>query len=385
VDAPVLMNDPAAEFRLLRDELLPVAERVLASGRYVLGDEVERFEEAFAARVGVRHAIGVASGTAALTLALRASGLGPGDEVLTVPNTDSPTASAITATGATIGFVDVDERTFCMDARGLAAGVSSRTAAVLPVHLFGHAADLDPILRIARDCGLLTIEDAALAVGGTYDGRWVGGWGDIGCFSLAPSKILGAYGDAGIVVTSDSEVARRIRVLRNYGHAEDMVLDETNLRGFPQWRVLEEGMNERLDALQAALLAAKLPTLETRISARREHARRYGELLADSAAETAFEAPRVRHVYFAYTVLVEERERLRDHLASRGIASRLYYNPPLHLQPAFERLGLGKGSFPVAEATAGRMLALPVHPYLSEAEVDRVAAAIVEGVGPTDA
>jgi len=379
------MNDPAAEFRLLRDELLPVAERVLASGRYVLGDEVERFEEAFAVRVGVRHAIGVASGTAALTLALRASGLGPGDEVLTVPNTDSPTASAITATGATIGFVDVDVRTFCMDARGLAAGVSSRTDAVLPVHLFGHAADLDPILRIARDCGLLTIEDAALAVGGTYDGRWVGGWGDIGCFSLAPSKILGAYGDAGIVVTSDSEVARRIRVLRNYGHAEDMVLDETNLRGFPQWRVLEEGMNERLDALQAALLAAKLPTLETRISARREHARRYGELLADSAAETAFEAPRVRHVYFAYTVLVEERERLRDHLASRGIASRLYYNPPLHLQPAFERLALGKGSFPVAEATAGRMLALPVHPYLSEAEVERVAAAIVEGVGPTDA
>ena len=299
-----------------------------------------------------------------------------------MPNTDSPTASAITATGADLGFVDVDPRTFCMDPAALEARVSSRTAAVVPVHLFGHAADLEPILAVARAHGLLVIEDAALAVGGTYDGRWVGGWGDIGCFSLAPSKILGAYGDAGIVATSDAEIARRLRVLRNYGHAEDMVLDERNLRGFAHWRVLEEGMNERLDELQAALLNAKLPTLEDRIAARREHARRYGELLAGSAAEAPVEAPRVRHVYFAYTVLVDERERLRDHLASRGVASRLYYNPPLHLQPAFARLGLGPGSFPVAEATAARMLALPVHPYLGEADVERVAAAVLEGVGP---
>jgi UDP-2-acetamido-2-deoxy-ribo-hexuluronate aminotransferase len=161
-----------------------------------------------------------------------------------------------------------------------------------------------------------------------------------------------------------------------------MVLDERNLRGFQEWRVLEEGVNERLDALQAALLAAKLPTLETRIAARREHARRYGELLAGSPIVPPLEAPRARHVYFAYTVLVDERERLRDHLASRGIASRLYYNPPLHLQPAFERLGLGTGSFPIAEATAARMLALPVHPYLTDAEIERVAAAVVEGAEP---
>jgi dTDP-4-amino-4,6-dideoxygalactose transaminase len=381
VAQPVLMNDPTAEFRLLQGELLPVVERVLASGRYVLAAEVERFEIAFAARVGSAHAVGVGSGTAALTLALRAAGLGPGDEVLTVPNTDSPTASAITATGADLGFVDVDPRTFCMDPAALEARVSSRTAAVVPVHLFGHAADLEPILAIARARDLLVIEDAALAVGATYDGRWVGGFGDIGCFSLAPSKILGAYGDAGVVATSDAEIARRLRVLRNYGHAEDMILDEQNLRGFAHWRVLEEGMNERLDELQAALLNAKLPTLETRIGARREHARRYGELLDGSTAEPPVEAPRVRHVYFAYTVLVDERERLRDHLSSRGIASRLYYNPPLHLQPAFERLGLGAGSFPVAEATAARMLALPVHPYLDEADVERVGAAVLEGAG----
>ena len=381
MEQPVLMNDPAAEFRLLQGDLLPVVERVLASGRYVLADEVERFEAAFAERVGVAHAVGVGSGTAALTLALRAAGLGPGDEVLTVPNTDSPTASAISATGASLGFVDVDPRTFCMDPAALEARVSSRTAAVLPVHLFGHPADLEPILAVARGHGLLVIEDAALAVGGTYDGRWVGGFGDIGCFSLAPSKILGAYGDAGVVATSDPEIARRLRVLRNYGHAEDMVLDERNLRGFAHWRVLEEGMNERLDELQAALLNAKLPTLEGRIAARREHARRYGERLAGSAVEPPHVAPRVRHVFFAYTVLVDERERLRDHLASHGVASRLYYNPPLHLQPAFARLGLGPGSFPVAESTAARMLALPVHPYLAEADVDRVAAAVLDGVG----
>jgi dTDP-4-amino-4,6-dideoxygalactose transaminase len=375
------MNDPAAEFRLLQAELLPVVERVLAGGRYVLADEVERFEAAFAERVGTEHAVGVGSGTAALTLALRSAGLGPGDEVLTVPNTDSPTASAITATGADLGFVDVDPRTFCMDPATLEARISARTAAVVPVHLFGHPADLEPILAVARAHGLLVIEDAALAVGGTYDARWVGGFGDIGCFSLAPSKILGAYGDAGIVATSDAEIARRLRVLRNYGHAEDMVLDERNLRGFARWRVLEEGMNERLDELQAALLNAKLPTLEDRIAARRRQARRYGELLAGSAVETPVEAERVRHVYFAYTVLVEERERLRDHLASRGVASRLYYNPPLHLQPAFARLGLGPGSFPVAEATAARMLALPVHPYLDDADVERVASALLDGVG----
>jgi dTDP-4-amino-4,6-dideoxygalactose transaminase len=269
-----------------------------------------------------------------------------------------------------------------MDPAALEARVSSRTAAVVPVHLFGHAADLEPILAVAQAHGLLVIEDAALAVGGTYDGRWVGGYGDIGCFSLAPSKILGAYGDAGVVATSDAEIARRLRVLRNYGHAEDMVLDERNLRGFAHWRVLEEGMNERLDELQAALLNAKLPTLEHRIAARRGNAQRYGELLEGSPAEAPVEAPRVRHVYFAYTVLVDERERLRDHLASRGVASRLYYNPPLHLQPAFARLGLRPGSFPVAEATAARMLALPVHPYLADADLERVASALLEGVDP---
>jgi dTDP-4-amino-4,6-dideoxygalactose transaminase len=243
---------------------------------------------------------------------------------------------------------------------------------------------MDALGEIARRHGLLVFEDAALAVGATLDGKPVGTFGDVGCFSLAPGKILGGYGDGGIVVTDDPQIAERVRVLRNYGHSTQMVLDERDLRGFPEWRVLAEGSNERLDALQAALLTAKLPTLDHRIDARRAHAARYDELLGSTRVETPLESPRARHVYFAYTLLVDDREDARDHLASRGVASRLYYNPPLHLQPAYERLGLGAGSFPVAEATAARMLALPVFPQLREAQLERVAAEVAAFAGPRE-
>lgn len=375
------MSDLAAEYRDLRDVLEPVALRVLASGRYVLGEEVESFEAAFARRIGCRFAVGVGSGTAALALGLRAAGIGRGDEVLTVPNTDSPTASAVTSTGAEVGFADVDPRTFCMDPAALEARITPATAAVIPVHLFGHPADVDAITAIAHRHGLLVLEDAALAVGAEHDGKPVGGFGDVGCFSLAPSKILGAYGDAGIVVTNDEAVARRLRLLRNYGHGPEMVLDERDLRGFAYWRVVEQGPNERLDALQAALLSAKLPSLDDRIEARRANAARYGELLADIDVVLPYEDPRARHVYFAYTLLLDRREAARDHLASHGIASRLYYNPPLHVQPAFAHLGHRAGDFPIAEETAERMLALPVYPQLTSAQVERVAAAVATFAG----
>ncbi len=370
------MGDLAAEYRELHAVLEPVALRVLSSGRYVLGEEVEAFEAAFARRIGTRFAVGVGSGTAALALGLRAAGIGPGDEVLTVPNTDSPTASAIKTTGADIGFVDVDARTFCMDAAALEARVTSRTRAVLPVHLFGHPADLDAITAVVRKHKLLLVEDAALAVGADYGGKPVGSFGDIGCFSLAPSKILGGYGDAGIVVTNDHAIARRLRILRNYGHGPEMIVDERDLRGFATWRVLEQGTNDRLDALQAALLAAKLPSLDERIEARRANARRYNALLEDTNVVLPHEGERARHVYFAYTLLLDDRERARDYLASEAVASRLYYNPPLHLQPAFADLGLRVGDFPVAEATAAQMLAIPVYPQLASAQVERVAAAV---------
>ena len=376
------MSDLAAEYASLQDELEAAAFRVLRSGRYVLGEEVEQFEEAFAHRVGARHAVGVGSGTAALALGLRAAGIGAGDEVITVPNTDSPTAAAISAVGASVQFADVDSRTFCLDPRSLEERITARTTAVLPVHLFGHPAEMDALGEIARRHGLLVVEDAALAVGATINERPIGTFGAVGCFSLAPGKILGGYGDGGIVVTDDPQIAERVRVLRNYGHSTDMVLDERDLRGFPEWRVLAEGSNERLDPLQAALLSAKLPTLDDRIDARRAHAARYDELLVSFRVETPLEAPRARHVYFAYTLLVDDREGARDYLASHGVASRLYYNPPLHLQPAYERLGLRAGSFPVAEATAAHMLALPVFPQLGNAQVERVASEVAAFAGP---
>ena len=374
----VPMSDLAAEYRSLEPLLDDAVKRVLASGRYVFGEELEAFEEAFAAYSGTRFAIGVGSGTAALHLALTAAPLAPGAEVLTVPNTDSPTAAAVTRSGASVGFVDVDPRTFCIDASSLEERITERTEAIVPVHLFGHPADLGAVQAIARKHGLLVIEDAALAVGARYDGRPVGGIGDVGCFSLAPSKILGAYGDAGIVVTNDAEIAERIRVLRNYGHAPEMVFDPDDVAGFDAWRVLEEGYNQRLDTLQAALLAAKLPTLEERISVRLAAAERYDRLLADTDVVTPYAAPDVRHVYFAYTVLLDDREAARQFLAARGIASRLYYNPPLHLQPAYERLGLREGAFPAAESTAARMLALPIFPQITDAQVDAVAEALFE-------
>jgi dTDP-4-amino-4,6-dideoxygalactose transaminase len=372
----VPMSDLRGEYAEVRGPVDEAVSRVLESGHYVLGEEVEAFEDAFARMCGARHAVGVGSGTAALQLALAACGFDAGDEILTVPNTDSPTASAVTGAGGSVGFVDVDPRTFCMDAARLAERISPRTAAVIPVHLFGHPADMEAILAVARRHGLLVVEDAALAVGARYAGRHVGTFGEIGCFSLAPSKILGGYGDGGIVVTDDAEIARRIRVLRNYGHAPEMVFDERDLRGFDRWRVVAEGANQRLDALQAAVLAAKLPTLEDRIARRRAAASRYDALLADTPVATPHEAPGARHVYFAYTILLDDRERARDALAAEGIASRLYYNPPLHLQPAYERLGLGPGAYPVAEATAERMLALPVFPQITDAQIERVAAAV---------
>lgn len=374
------MSDLAAEYRSLKPQLDAAVARVLASGRYVFGDELERFERAFARLCGTRYALGVGSGTAALELAVAACGLGPGDEVLTVANTDSPTASAITRAGASLGFVDTDPMTFCMDPAALEARITERTAAVVPVHLFGHPADMDPILRVARARGLLVIEDGALAVGARYRGRPVGGIGDVGCFSLAPSKVLGGYGDGGIIVTDDEAIAERVRILRNYGHDPRLTLDERDLRGFDAWHVLAEGGNERLDTLHAALLAEKLPTLDDRIEARRNAAALYDELLADVDVVLPYEAPGVRHVYFAYTVLVDDRERVRRGLAEQGVASRLYYNPPLHLQPAFARLGLGLGSFPVTERVAARMLALPVFPQIGAERVERVAAALARVV-----
>ena len=375
---PVPTGDLVAEYHSLQIEIDSAIRRVLERGSYVLGPELEAFENEFASYCGARHAVGVASGTAALLLALLACDLEPGDEVLTAPNTDTPTTSAITHAGGTIALVDTDPRTFNMDPERLGDAITDRTKVILPVHLFGQPADIDAIAEIAERHGAIVIEDGALAVGAEVRGKKVGTFGRMGCFSFAPGKILGGIGAGGAVVTDDAALADRIRVLRNYGHAPGLSLDPTNLLGGEGFVVLEEGHNERLDEVQAAVLRAKLPTLDDRIARRRSAAALYNTLFADAAVETPPVIEDAESVYFAYNILLDNRDEARRHLASRGVATRLYYNPLLHMQPAYGHLGKGPGSFPRAEAAASRMMSLPVFPQIADEQIRLVAEAVVE-------
>lgn len=371
--ARVAMSDLAGEYRALRPAIDAAISGVLESGQYVLGAELERFEAAFASYCGTRHAVGVSSGTAALQLALLAAGIGSGDEVITAPNSDSPSATAIAHTGARIVFADVDPRTFDLDPVAVEAAITPSTRAIMPVHLFGNPADMAAIAAIAHRHGLLVIEDGALAVGADYRGRRVGSLGTAAAFSLAPGKILGGYGDGGIVTTDDEALADRLRVLRNYGHGLAMPPPGDDLRGPDRWDMSVHGYNERLDTLQAAVLRVKLESLDERIAARRAIAARYDDRLAGLDLVTPRPTPGATHVWMAYTILLDDREAARNALEAEGIATRLYYTPPLHLQPAFEPLGYRMGAFPNSETTAARMLSLPIHPRMTVAEVDLVA------------
>jgi len=380
----VPMLNLRAEYNSLRKEIDGAIQRVIESGNFVMGEESEAFEEEFALYCGTKYAVGVGSGTAALHLALLACEIGPGDEVITVPNTDIPTTMTITHCGATIVWVDVDRRSFNIDPGKIEERVTGRTKAILPVHLFGHPADMDAIMEIAGRRHLLVIEDAALAVGAEYKHRKVGTIGDVGCFSLAPTKILGAYGDAGIVVTNRPEIVDRIKVLRNYGHDLQMEKSANGILGIHHWKLIAEGFNERLDALQAAILRVKLPTLDERIERRREVAYIYNELLAGLELVTPYEADDVKHVYRAYTILVDNRERVQGYLASKDIATMLYYIPPLHLQPVYEYLGFNTGNFPVTEETAARMLSLPIFPEITNDQIAEVVSALEKCVPSAD-
>jgi dTDP-4-amino-4,6-dideoxygalactose transaminase len=275
--------------------------------------------------------------------------------------------------------VDAEPRTFNIDPTLIEAKITEKTKAILPVHLFGHPADLEPILEIARRHDLWVIEDAALAVGAEVGGRKVGTLGDVGCFSMAPTKILGAYGDAGVVTTDRQEIADKVKVLRNYGHALSMAEDVVGL-GTSGWVMEAEGYNERLDALQAAIVRAKLPTLEQRIAARRQVAQRYNELLSDLDLTTPYEAEGMRHVYRAYTILVDDPAQVQQHLERKGIATRLYYIPLLHVQPVYEHMGYRPGDFPVSEEAAARMICLPIFPEMTDEQINEVVAAVREVV-----
>ena len=372
----VPMYDLREEYHTQQDAIDRAIRRVLESGVLIMGPELDAFEDEFARYCGARYATGVGSGTAALHLALLACGVGSGDEVITVPNTDIPTTMSITHCGASIVWVDVDPNTFTIAPARLLEKITPRTKAIVVVHLFGHPAEMDPIMEAARARGVAVIEDAALAIGAEYRARRVGTIGDVGCFSLAPTKILGAFGDAGIVVTDDQRLADRVRVLRNYGHDLRMNAPSPFASGNWRWTLVAEGFNERLDSLQAAILRVKLPALDGRIARRRELARLYTDELAGLDLVTPHEAPWAKHVYRTYPVLVAERDRVRQHLAQCGIATQTYYVPLLHLQPVYANLGYGPGSFPVAEAVADRLLCLPLFPTMSGVQLGEVVAAL---------
>lgn len=356
--------DLKAQYRNIKDEIAAAIQPVLENCDFVGGAAVEAFERNFATFCQTAYAVGVSNGADALYLALRALEIGPGDEVITVPNTFIATASAITRTGATVRFVEVDPATLEMDAGKLEAAITHRTRALMPVHLYGQMPDMDAILTIAAQHQILVIEDAAQAHGATFRGRVAGSMGVAGCFSFYPGKNLGAYGDGGAVVTNDAELASRLRRLRDQGRDT-------------KYEHLMIGYNHRLDTLQAAVLNVKLRHLPQWNARRREIAALYRQFLQDCPAVRPLAvAPGQEPVYHLFIVQVEQRERLQEKLKQQGIATGIHYPIPLHLQPAYAHLGLRRGAFPVSEAAAERVLSLPMYAEMSDAMVEHVAVAL---------
>jgi dTDP-4-amino-4,6-dideoxygalactose transaminase len=351
-----------AQYRSLREEIQAAISGVLESGQFTLGPEVSAFEEEFSAYCGARYGVAVNSGTSALHLALLAAGVGPGDEVITVPFTFVATVGAIGYTGARPVFVDIDPVSYTMDVTQIERAITARTKVLLPVHLYGQPADLDPILAIARRRGLIVIEDASQAHGAEYCGRRVGSLGDMGCFSFYPSKNLGACGEAGLVVTSNSEYARTLSMLRDWGQEQ-------------KYHYLVPGYNYRMAGLQGAILRVKLRHLDAWNEARRGHAAVYDELLSG----TVRALPYARHVYHIYVVRSRNRDALRSALLARGIQTGIHYPAPVHLVEAWTDLGYGPGDFPGAECAAREVLSLPMYPELTPENLRYIAAAVAEG------
>jgi len=359
--------DLKAQYQSIKPEIDAAIARVLDSCQFVLGAEVAGFEQDFATYCGASECVALNSGTSALHLALLAAGIGPGDEVITVPFTFVASVAAVTYTGARPVLVDIDPRSFTMDPAAIEAVITPRTKAILPVHLYGQPADMDPIMEVARRHGLVVIEDAAQAHGAKYKGRPVGSIGDMACFSYYPGKNLGAYGEGGAVITSNPEYAHTIRMLRDWG--QDRKYHHV-LRGF----------NYRMEGFQGAILRVKLRHLERWTEARRQAVRLYNELLANSGVETPAEMPWARHVYHVYTLRTDDRDGLQASLLAEGIQTGIHYPVPAHLQPAYADLGYGRGDFPQSEAAAEQVLSLPLYPELSSESVAEVAAAVKKAV-----
>ena len=361
------MLDLAAQYRSIKPEIDAAVVRVFESGRYVLGEEVAAFEREFAEFCGAAHAVAVNSGTSALQLALIAAGVGPGDEVVTVPFTFVATAAVIDYVGAVPVFVDIEPRTFTMNPAAVEDAITDRTRAVIPVHVFGQCADMDPIRAVAARHGLAVIEDAAQAHGARYRGLRAGIVGDFGCFSFYPTKNLGAAGEGGIVVTDDERGAEQIRALRNWGERAKY---EHAVRAF----------NMRMDALQAAVLRVKLRHLDEWTNRRRRIAQRYDEALDGMGLQLPREMEYARHVYHLYTVRARERDGLQKLLAADGIATGVHYPIPIHLQPAWADLGYAAGAFPEAERAAGDVLSLPLYPEMTDEQVETVVSSVRRAV-----
>jgi len=352
--------DLKAQYENLKPEIDQAVSDVLASGWYILGPQVSAFEQEFAAYCGVKHGIAVASGTEALQIALTAGGLSDGNEVITVPNTAVPTVAAIEAAGCRPVFVDICPDTFLMDVTLLEEAITTKTKAIIPVHLYGQAVDMDPLLAIAKKHKLLVIEDCAQATGALYKGKRVGSLGDMGCFSFYPTKNLGALGDAGMVVTNNIDFAEAVRLIRSYGERKKYVNDR-------------KGINSRMDDLQAAVLRIKLKHVDQWNQQRQEKAALYLRSLPDVAEITLPVTGDQRdHVYHLFVIRTAQRETLQAYLQEKGISTAIHYPLPIHYQAAYQDLGYQKGDFPVAEACSQEIMSLPLYPELEEASIEKV-------------
>jgi dTDP-4-amino-4,6-dideoxygalactose transaminase len=368
---PVFSSKP--QYERYQAEIDGAIREVLAENIFVLWKQVAAFEREFAGYLRAGHVVGVGSGTEAIHLALRALGVGPGDEVITVAHTAVATVVAISATGATPVFVDIDPETFTLDPRQLERARTARTKAIVPVHLYGHPAEMAPLLEFARRYGLLVVEDAAQAHGATYGGALCGTLGHAGAFSFYPTKNLGAYGDGGAIATNDGALAERLVMLRNYGWDPDPAR---------RYYSLIKGVNSRLDEIQAAILRVKLRHLDEGNDERRRLAAAYGELLSGvGAVVLPVERPWARHVYHLYVIRAQGRDALQAHLRARGIGSQVHYPEPVHLQAAYADLGYARGTLPHTERACAEVLSLPMYPELSLEDVRRVATAIREFYG----
>jgi len=355
--------DLKAQYQSIKPEIDAAIARVLDSCQFVLGSEVAAFEQEFATYCGTAECIALNSGTSALHLALLAAEVGPGDEVITVPFTFVASVAAVVYTGARPILVDIDPLSFTINPAAIEAAITPRTKAILPVHLYGQPADMDPIMDIARRHGLVVIEDAAQAHGAKYKGRPVGSIGDMACFSFYPGKNLGAYGEGGAVTTSNQEYAHTIRMLRDWGQDR-------------KYHHVLRGYNYRMEGFQGAILRVKLRHLEKWTEARRTIVGKYNQLLSDSGVERPNEMPWARHVYHVYTIRSADRDTLRAALQQREIQTGIHYPVPIHLQPAYADLGYARGAFPMAEQAAAEVLALPIYPEMTAAQLEEVAAAL---------